>query len=49
MECIVCGQEILNDTENCYQIRYGHMEEDDEFYPEEDFGYVHTHCFPMEG
>jgi hypothetical protein len=46
MECVVCNKEIPLD-ENCYQIRYGYLTEDDEFLAEEDFGYAHEGCLPI--
>lgn len=40
MDCEMCGEPIPPDTP-CYQIRTGYLDDEDEFFPEEDIAY---HC-----
>jgi len=45
--CLVCQKEIPFD-ENCYQVRYGALdEEDDDFVVEHEEGYCHLGCLPL--
>jgi len=46
MDCIVCGKEI-DSEENCYQVTYGYLTEEDDFVPQEEFGCAHEGCLPL--
>lgn len=46
MDCKVCGYSIKKEEE-CYQLRYGYIEDDGEtFLPEQDVAYCHEDCLP---
>ena len=45
IQCSSCGGWINFDTENCYQLRLGHLESTDaDFHAHEDAGYYHMGC-----